>query len=131
MTKLKIGARLRELREAKGVSQSEVARDTSILQKSISSYENNHSFPPIDILTKIANYFDVSLDYIVFGYDLVEKYNEKIKNYKFFKYLRVIEKVDIEYQKAIEMILKAVVISNKENEEVKKLLEKEKILNFF
>ena len=49
MSKLKIGARLRELRELKGVSQSEVAKEIGISKKSISCYENNITTPVVSI----------------------------------------------------------------------------------
>ena len=128
MSKLKIGARLRELRETKGVSQSEVARNTGILQKTICSYENNHSIPPLEVLKKISEYYSVSLDYVAFGFDLAEKYNKTINENTLFKYLKIIEKLDNKYKKAIEVILKAIIYENKENKEIKNIIEKEKLL---
>jgi transcriptional regulator with XRE-family HTH domain len=67
MVKLKIGARLKELREAKGVSQTEAGKAIGVSKKTMSCYENNASEPSLVILEKIANYYNVCVDRIITG----------------------------------------------------------------
>lgn len=57
--------RLKQLREAKGISQMKLALDLSINQNSISRYENGVREADYKTLIKLADYFDVSVDYIL------------------------------------------------------------------
>jgi transcriptional regulator with XRE-family HTH domain len=68
-----IGERLRKLREDKGMTQGFLAELLNVSRQSIGGYENNNVDPPIDILVKIADVFNVSLDYLLGRTE--EKYN--------------------------------------------------------
>ena len=57
--------RMRELRKEKNVSQSQLAEALGVNQKTISSYERNYYEPPQEILVKIAEFFGVSVDYLL------------------------------------------------------------------
>ena len=57
--------RLRELRLARKMSQQRLAIELSMSQNTISSYENCEREPGIDELIRIADYFNVSLDYLL------------------------------------------------------------------
>lgn len=57
--------RLKELREKKGISQLKLAMDLSMNQNSISRYENGVRQADYLTLIKLANYFDVSVDYLL------------------------------------------------------------------
>lgn len=57
--------RLKELRKAKGISQLKLATDLSTSQNTISRYETGEREPGIMELIKIADYFHVSIDYLV------------------------------------------------------------------
>ena len=61
----KIGERLKQLRKEKNKSQQEIADLLSIQRQSYSSYENSISMPTIENLRLLAEYFDVSSDYII------------------------------------------------------------------
>lgn len=56
--------RLKALREDNDLTQSELAKALHISRETISGYENNNRVPSFDIAIKIADYFDVSLDYL-------------------------------------------------------------------
>lgn len=56
--------RLRTLRMEKGMKQSELAEALHFSQGMASAYENGRE-PPFDVLVQIANYFDVSTDYLL------------------------------------------------------------------
>jgi MerR family transcriptional regulator, light-induced transcriptional regulator len=59
------GSRLRYLRKSKMISQQELAGMLDITQTSIANYENNARFPNDTTLIKLADYFQVSLDYLL------------------------------------------------------------------
>jgi len=56
---------LREIRKAKGISQLKLAMDLNTNQNTISRYETGEREPGINELIKIADYFNVSIDYLV------------------------------------------------------------------
>ena len=57
--------RLKELRKKKGISQLRLASDLNTTQNTISRYETGEREPGIDELIKIADYFNVSVDYLI------------------------------------------------------------------
>ena len=57
--------RLKELRKAKRVSQLKLAMDLNMNQNTISRYETGEREPGINEIIKIADYFGVSIDYLL------------------------------------------------------------------
>jgi len=57
--------RLRELREQKGLSQLKVAMDLNMNQNSISRYETGVREADYKTLILLADYYQVSIDYIL------------------------------------------------------------------
>ena len=57
--------RLKEIRKEKGISQLKLAMDLNTNQNTISRYETGEREPGINELIKIADYFGVSIDYLV------------------------------------------------------------------
>lgn len=49
----------------KGISQLRLATDLNTTQNTISRYETGEREPGIDELIKIADYFNVSVDYLI------------------------------------------------------------------
>ena len=56
-----IGDRLRELREAKKLSQGDIERRTGLLRCYISRVENGHTVPAIETLEKLARALEIPL----------------------------------------------------------------------
>lgn len=57
--------RLKDLREDADVKQQEIADYLHIKQNTYSQYENGKRQLPIDILIKLADFYNVSTDYIL------------------------------------------------------------------
>ena len=57
--------RLKELRKKNYISQAKLAIEMNIAQNTISQYENEIRHADYDILIAIADYFDVSVDYLL------------------------------------------------------------------
>lgn len=64
---------LKKLRIEANITQSQIADDLGILQSTYSNYENNKYETDIPTLLKIADYFDISMDYLC-----NRKYSSKI-----------------------------------------------------
>ncbi len=57
--------RLKEIRKSRGISQLKMALDLNTSQNTISRYETGEREPGIVELIKIADYFNVSIDYLL------------------------------------------------------------------
>lgn len=62
---LDIGSKIINLRKKLNISQSELAKRVSVSRTIIGNYERNENTPSVDILLKIANEFDVSVDFLI------------------------------------------------------------------
>ena len=56
---------LQTIRKKLGLKQIKVAMDLGTTQETISSYETGRVFPYIDMLIKLADYYNTSIDYIL------------------------------------------------------------------
>lgn len=57
--------RLRELRMSKGLSQGDLASKLGVSKSRISMYEVGSRQPDFEMLEKIADYFNVDIDYLL------------------------------------------------------------------
>ena len=62
------------LRKKKNLSQDDFAKELGVKRSTISGYETGLSTPDVSTLLKIAKYFDVSLDFLVYG-----KYSDMLR----------------------------------------------------
>ncbi len=56
---------LRELREKHGITQQQLAEMLNLTKNAVSHYENGVNLPSLDTAEKIADIFDVSVDYLL------------------------------------------------------------------
>ena len=56
---------LKLLRSVAGISQKTLAESIGVSQQSINKYENHNIEPDIATLSRLADYFHVSIDYLV------------------------------------------------------------------
>ena len=59
------GIRLQQLRMSRNMSQAALGKKINRSKSVICAYENNLRIPPLEVLTDIAVFFNVSLDYLV------------------------------------------------------------------
>ena len=71
-----MGDRIKELREDKGYTQTELANILQVSRQSLSNYENEIVEPNINTVIKMADFFNCSLDYLTGR--TKEKYNLNI-----------------------------------------------------
>ncbi|QQE79629.1 helix-turn-helix domain-containing protein [Alicyclobacillus sp. SO9] len=62
-----LGDRLKRARERSKHTQNEVCKALGISIGTLSGYERDYRKPDTDVLAKLANHYDVSIDYLVTG----------------------------------------------------------------
>ena len=60
---------LKLIRKKRKFSQLKVALDLNISREALSHYENGRRSPDIEMLRKMSDYFNVSIDYLINGKD--------------------------------------------------------------
>jgi len=64
---------LKLLRKEYGISQQRLAEAIHVSQPSINKYENHNIEPELDVLRRMADYFNTSVDYIIGHTDIRRK----------------------------------------------------------
>lgn len=65
---------LKEIRTKKGLTQQRVALDLNISREALSYYENGKRCPDVQMLINLAEYFDVSIHYLITGNEFHPKH---------------------------------------------------------
>ena len=60
-----LGEKIKYLREEKGVTQQKLADELNLNRVTVTGYEINRRIPDIYTLKKIANYLEVTVDYLL------------------------------------------------------------------
>lgn len=76
MKKQTLGMMISSLRKAKGMTQLELAEKMGVTDKAVSKWERDLSYPDINIIPKLADLFDTSVDELMQG-QTVMKENKK------------------------------------------------------
>ena len=71
---MNFASRLKDLRVARGLSQRELADKISVSCAAIGLYETGKRFPRRDQLEDIADYFNVSIDYLTGRDNVTERF---------------------------------------------------------
>lgn len=70
------GKRLKTLRKDFKLTQAQLGKNLNLSQRTISGYENGLRFPDEQILNLIADFFDVSVDYLLGRTNIKNIYNQ-------------------------------------------------------
>lgn len=71
-----LGERIKLLRKEQSITQDQLAEYINVSRSSVNGYENDGVEPSLNVLVKIADRFDVSLDYLLERTE--EKYNVNV-----------------------------------------------------
>lgn len=64
---------LKMIREERNLNQLKVTMDLNISREALSHYENGKREPSLDMLNKLSDYFNVSIDFLINGKEFVKK----------------------------------------------------------
>ena len=90
------GERLKDLRVQNDMTQEDVASKLFVTKQAVSRWENGNCLPDVATLGKLAELFDVNIDYLLTGND----------NVKIEKEIEIVEKekiVEVEKEKIVEV----------------------------
>lgn len=74
---MKFGGRLKNARTELNLTQEQVARDFFVTRQTISSWENEKTYPDIANLIKLSDYYQISLDILLKEDSGMKEYLEK------------------------------------------------------
>lgn len=60
-----IGDKIKKLRRKNKVTQEQLAKHLNVTPQAVSKWEKNLAYPEIHLLVPIADYFSVTLDYLL------------------------------------------------------------------
>ena len=104
--------RIKSLREKRGLIQELLATELRITQQMLSKYERDSSIIKVDVLKKLAGYFNVTTDYLLGLSDVKRdltgqiRINETIDEY--YDLIEVYKKLDKYDQEMIWTMIQAV-----------------------
>lgn len=105
-------SRIKQLREKRGLIQEILAAELGITQQMLSKYERDVTLIKVDILKKIAEYFNVTTDYLIGVSDVKRdlqgqmKVNETLD--KYYDLVEVYKELDTYDQELIWSIIQTV-----------------------
>ena len=70
--------RIKDLREDRDLTQKDISKILNISQVAYSYYEPNRRLIPLEILSKLADFYNTSIDYLVYRTDEIKPYYKKI-----------------------------------------------------
>ena len=70
--------RIKDLREDRDLTQKDISKILNISQVAYSYYELNRRSIPLEILSKLADFYNTSIDYLVYRTDEIKPYYKKI-----------------------------------------------------
>lgn len=65
--KTQFGTRIKQLREKRGLNQEELGEIVGVSDKTVSSWEINRTEPKMGIVQQLADFFNVTTDYLIKG----------------------------------------------------------------
>lgn len=77
-----LAQRIKQLRKENDLTQEEFGKRFGIVKSTVSLYESDKSTPDDEIKKKIAEYFNVSLDYLMGASDIRNPYKEDKEKYQ-------------------------------------------------
>jgi transcriptional regulator with XRE-family HTH domain len=88
-----IGKRIRTLREERNLSQEKLAAELGVSRMTVNNYENEKRAPDIDFAGHIADYFGVTVGYLMGATEYRYKQDEIISLKRAEKLFRIMEKL--------------------------------------
>ncbi|NML37505.1 helix-turn-helix transcriptional regulator [Chitinophaga sp. G-6-1-13] len=101
-----LGNRILELRRAKRWSQSKLADKVGISYAQIGRYETKDAQPPAEVIKKIAEALDTSVDYLIFG-NTADKASATLHDAEIIRYFKEIETLPHEDKEALLRVIAA------------------------
>lgn len=100
------GARLKVLRKQKNWAQKELAARVEIRFQQLNKYESGLNIPPAEMLVKLANAVDVTVDFLLTGNPVEDS---PLANSRLFKRFQVLERLASDDQETVIKVIDAMI----------------------
>jgi transcriptional regulator with XRE-family HTH domain len=104
--------RIKQLRQQRGWSQTQLAKKLNVHQKQISGYERGIHSPSIELLIRMAELFNVSLDYIAFD-NRQDQNIVPIADRELMQAVQLIDQLSAEDRATIKAVLNTFIVKNR------------------
>ncbi|MCP4177718.1 MAG: helix-turn-helix transcriptional regulator [bacterium] len=119
---MNIGDKIKKVREAKGLSQKQIAITLKMDQAQYSRIENNKTDPSFSSVYKIANALGVELSELFISDEIFKEINSADKT--LMEKLRLLDSLDEEEKSAVYKIIDGLISKKKLKETLSNALEK-------
>ena len=109
--KMPLGNKIKELRKEKGWSQGKLAEEIGSDTRQISRYEKSHITPSVEVVIKMAQVFDVSIDYLLV--DGIPRRPLKLDDYGIGSKLKDISRLSEEDRNTLLKVFEALLMKSK------------------
>jgi transcriptional regulator with XRE-family HTH domain len=101
-----LGGRIQTLRKQSKLTQAQLANQIEISSTQLVRYENKGTQPPADVLKKLADLFNVSIDFLVNG-DTEEKANKSLEDNDLLMQFKKVEKLNDDDKSTVKKLIDA------------------------
>lgn len=95
---INLSKRLKDLRLKEGLTQAELALELGLAKSTISQYESDERKPTYENLIKIADFYNISIDFLLTGDLNVKEKQNTSYNKKYSKHILVLDKMTLDEQ---------------------------------
>jgi len=107
-----IGENLTRLRKEKGLSLRKVAHKIGISHTNLLAYEKNETNPSIDNVLALCKFFNVSIEYLLFG----EKAEFKYRDLELVELFCEVDNLNEEYRQMVKRYMRKILAHKREKE---------------
>jgi transcriptional regulator with XRE-family HTH domain len=100
------------LRKKKNLSQTDLAQIVGLSYAQIGRYETKGSQPPAEVLNKLAETLDTTVDYLING-DTNEKAKSTLKDAELLQQFKAVEQLNDDDRSVIKKVIGAFIIQSK------------------
>lgn len=103
--------RLKQARNKKGLSQSQLAKTIGVHVTNISRYERGENMPTSEVLSKLANAVDTTVDFLMSG-SLQDLADEGISDKELLSQFKRVEQLPKDKKKLVKEFLESFLITS-------------------
>jgi transcriptional regulator with XRE-family HTH domain len=107
-----LGDRIKKIRKQKGWSQNELAQKAGISYAQLSRYEIKGSQPPAEVLNKLADALETTVDFLING-DTNEKAKSTLKDAELLQQFKAVEQMNDDDRNVIKKVIGAFITQSK------------------
>jgi len=108
-----LGDRIKRLRQERNWSQAQLAQRLNLHQKQVSGYERNVHVPSVDVLIRLAELLNVSLDYLAFENRDDARSATQIADRELLRKMEEVDKLPEADKSAIKAVLDSFILKSR------------------